>query len=259
MRLETVSAIALNTFRELIRSKILYTIFIFAIIIVITSSLFGSVTIGDKILVIKNFGLFCISIFSVAFAVISGSMLLQKELTKKTIFNILAKPVRRAEFVVGKYLGLFYTTTILVVMMGFALSTFIFILGGTGIKAILLACIYIIMEIAIVSAVAIFFSAITVTPVLIGIFTFGIFLAGRSAGYVLNFANSEALPAVTKIILKLLYTVLPHLNQIWVADLLVFNISPGFNHLISTFFYSFAYLLVVLSLSALLFENKEFS
>jgi len=75
--------IGINTYRESVRSKILYSLIFFAVIVVCVSAFFGSVTIGDQVKVIKDFGLFAISLFSAAYAVISGSALLSKELSKK--------------------------------------------------------------------------------------------------------------------------------------------------------------------------------
>ena len=91
--------IALNTFRELVRGKTLYGVIFTSAIIVAISALFGSVSVGDQLLVVKDFGLFSVSFSAVVFAVITGASLLHKELERKTVFNILSKPVNRSEFV----------------------------------------------------------------------------------------------------------------------------------------------------------------
>ena len=86
--LDKVMNIALNTVRETIRSKILYSLFFFLILLLAVSAFFGTVTIGDQEKVIKDFGLFALSLFSVLYAVISGSLLLAKELQRKTLYNL---------------------------------------------------------------------------------------------------------------------------------------------------------------------------
>ena len=104
-----IYAIALNTFREAVRNKILYSVLAFAVLLVAISALFGSVTIGETQRVIKDFGLFALSFFGAISTIICGVSLLNKELKQKTIHNIISKPVARWEFIVGKYLGLSLT------------------------------------------------------------------------------------------------------------------------------------------------------
>ncbi|MCC6953509.1 MAG: ABC transporter permease subunit, partial [Deltaproteobacteria bacterium] len=96
-----ITAIALNTFREAIRNKVLYSGFLFVALLIAGSALFGSVSVGSQIKVIKDFGLFSLSIFGAIVAVAIGVNLLNKELKQKTIYNILSKPVERWQFIVG--------------------------------------------------------------------------------------------------------------------------------------------------------------
>jgi ABC-type transport system involved in multi-copper enzyme maturation permease subunit len=95
-------AIAINTMREAIRNKLLYSILLFAVLVVAVAALFGSVSIGDQMKFVKDFSLMSVSLFGVAIAVMLGVSMLNKELGRKTIYNILSKPVARWEFIVGK-------------------------------------------------------------------------------------------------------------------------------------------------------------
>ena len=257
--MSNILTIALNTFRESVRSKILYALLVFAVLVVLVSSLFGSVTIGDQRKVIKDFGLFSISLFAVLYAVISGAALLSKELSRKTIYNILSKAVTRSEFVLGKYLGMLSMVTFMTFTMAIALSFYLAWFGDGVDTGVIEAAVYISLELAIICAAAIFFSAIVVTPLLSGIFTFGIFVAGRSIEYLLYFVKEKQTGGLLEAILTGLYTVLPHLNKLNVADFLVQSGSMGSAYFEWCLLYSLSYSGILLILAKIIFSKREFN
>src|SRR5437016_4927571 len=124
-----VLAIALNTGREAVRNRILYSILFFAVLMVGVAAVFGAASIGDQAKYMKDFSLMSVSLFGVIIAIVLGVNLLHQELGKKTIFNILSKPVARWQFIVGKFVGLVATLTLVVggmsasVILAFAWST----------------------------------------------------------------------------------------------------------------------------------------
>jgi ABC-type transport system involved in multi-copper enzyme maturation permease subunit len=96
-----ILALALNTGREAIRQRILYSILFFAVLMVAVSALFGAASIGDQVKYMKDFSLMSVSLFGVIIAIVLGVNLLHQELGRKTIVNILSKPVARWQFLVG--------------------------------------------------------------------------------------------------------------------------------------------------------------
>ena len=256
--MQLIWLIALNTFRESVRSKILYAVLFFAILLVGVSALFGSVTIGDQINVIKDFGLFSISLFAVLYAVISGSTLLEKELAKRTIFNILSKAVHRWQFVFGKYLGMLLTEAALVVLMGASLVILVSAFEGQVAWSLISACAFIYLEVMVVCAVVIFFSTIVVTPLLSGVFSFAVFLAGRSTEYLLYFIKKGALHPPLSSILEGLYVVLPHLDKINTSDLAVYGMLPGAGMFLLSLGYTMGYACAVLVLANMIFRRRDF-
>jgi ABC-type transport system involved in multi-copper enzyme maturation permease subunit len=250
--------IAHNTAREAIRNKILYSILFFAFLMVGVSAVFGAASIGDEMKFIKDFSLFSISLFGVITTVVLGVTLLHKELGKKTIYNILSKPVARWQFLVGKYLGLFATLTLLVAVMTAALLVFLRLLEGHADWSLLWASATILMELGLLLAVALFFSSIVVTPMLAGLFTIATFIAGRSASYLHYFTNGDQ-PPVLRAAMTALYAALPHLDRFWIADDIVYHqvFSPWyFLHL---GLYAFAYSALALLASVVAFHYREFT
>lgn len=254
-----VATIALNTFREAVRNKVLYSVLVFAMLIVGISALFGAVTMGSQIKVIKDFGLFSLSFGGAIITIISGVSLLNKELKQKTIYNILSKPVERWKFVVGKYLGLSLTVCVLVSIMGLGLVGFTTMMEGQVDWLLFQGILFALFEVCIVAAVAIFFSTIVITTTLTGLFTLGTFLAGRSISYLTYFMEEDResfSPALASII-GILDWVLPDLSLLNMNNDLVYGQAVDPSHAIVAFIYSACYSGVCLILASLIFQKRE--
>lgn len=257
--MEIVSVIAINTFRESIRSKILYSLLFFAALLVLASAFFGSVSIGDQLKVIKDFGLFSISFLSVCFVVISGSSLLYKELARKTIYNILGKSVTRWQFLLGKFLGLVITAETMLILMGAALCLLVLLMSGEISSTFVLAFLFMGLELVIVCAAAILFSTIVVTPLLIGLFTFSLFLAGRSVSLLLYLIDHELVVGAGASVLKGVYYILPHLEALNISDQAVYNDPIALEQIGWAVLYVVGYSAVLLVIAQLVFARRDFN
>lgn len=259
MRVRYAWAIAQTTLRESIRSKILYAVLCFVALLIAAATLFGSVSIGELDVVVKDFGLFSVSLMSVAFVIISGTTLLHKELYRKTIYNLLSKSVTRGEFIAGKYLGLLATAAFIVALMCAGLVTFVGILEGEMDWPIVWAHFYILCELAVLCSVVLFFSTIVITPFLSGMFTFGLFLAGRSTGYLLKLLPESSDNSLTSYFVNSLYWVLPHLDELNVSNLAAYGDILPLSHAVWALLYTFGYSLVTLLIAWYLFLKRDFN
>jgi len=253
----TVIAIATNTAREALRNKVLYSILAFAAVVVAVAGLFGSVSIGDQTKFVKDFSLASISLFGVVIAVALGVSMLAKELGRRTIFNILSKPVARGHFVAGKFLGLAGTVALVVATMSVALIGILALFEGRPDPSLLVASAGIVCELTIVVAVALFFSSIVVTPTLAGLFTIAAFVAGRCVGYLGYFRGDEWGPAVRGVS-SVLYWALPHLHRLDLADQVAYGDAVPALYLGAVALYTLAYCTALLALTTMLFERREF-
>ncbi len=252
-----ILAIAHNTAREAIRNRILYSILFFALLMVGISAIFGAASIGDQVKYMKDFSLFSVSLFGVIIAIVLGVNLLHQELGKKTIFNILSKPVARWQFLVGKFLGLLATLTLVVgVMSAGVVGGFAWFTGALD-WGLVLACGTALLEIMVVIAVALFFSSLVVTPSLAGMFTAATFIAGRSSGYLLYFFGDEHAPSLRALATGL-YWALPRLDRFAIADQLVYGQLLAPDALLVLIGYAATYAGVLLLLSTALFSRREF-
>ena len=190
--------VAVNTFREAVRDRVLYNLVFFALVMIGAAILVGQISIGIERLVIVNLGLSAISIFGLVMAVFIGVGLVSKEMEKRTLYSLLAKPVRRWEFLVGKYAGLLLTLAVNTSFMTLGLAAALFYVGRPFVQSdgsILIAVYFILLELALVTALALFFSCFS-SPMLSTLFTLGIYVTGVFAGDIRDFGDLTRNPAV---------------------------------------------------------------
>src|SRR5215207_4667794 len=126
-----IFSIAKNTFREAVRDRVLYNLVIFVLLIVACAIMLGDLTDGHEARTIVNIGLNAMLLFGAFIAIFVGVGLVSKEIERKTVYAIFSKPVRRAEFIVGKYLGLCATLLVNVAVMGIGVTLALLFVGGS--------------------------------------------------------------------------------------------------------------------------------
>ena len=186
-----IGYVAFNTFREAVRDRILYNLVAFAVLISGAAVLVGEISIDIERLVVVNLGLTAISLFGVVIAIFIGIGLVSKEIEKKTLYTVLSRPVRRWEFVVGKFVGL--TGTLVVNTFFMAVGVLLALLyvahkfEQTDVW-VLVALYFIVLEFFIVCALALLFSSFS-TPLMSAVFTFALFVIGSLADDLRGFAR----------------------------------------------------------------------
>jgi ABC-type transport system involved in multi-copper enzyme maturation permease subunit len=182
--------IAANTYREAVRDRVLYNLVAFALLMVGTTPLFGKISIGLERIILVNLGLTAISLFGTVIAIFIGTGLVSKEIEKKTLYTVLSRPVRRWEFILGKYFGLAATLGVNTVCMavGFFLAVFYVSSTFSGGDIQLLTALYFIgLQFLMIIAIALLFSSFS-TPLFSAVFSFAIFVIGNFADDLRGFA-----------------------------------------------------------------------
>jgi len=185
-----ISAIASNTFREAVRDRVLYNLIAFALLMVGAALLVGQISIGIERIVLVNLGLTAVSLFGMVIAIFIGIGLVSKEIEKRTLYTMLSRPVRRWEFVLGKFCGLAGTLVVNTFFMAvgfFAALLYLahgFQWSDTG---LLVALYFIVLEFVILTAMALLFSSFS-SPLLAAIFTFALFVIGSFSEDLRGFA-----------------------------------------------------------------------
>ena len=214
-----IIAIAGNTFRECIRDKILYNLILFALLMILSSFVLGQLTLGYEDKVIIDLGLSSISVFGTLIAIFIGIGLVYKELERRTVYALLAKPVRRWEFILGKYLGLLFTLLVNVAVMTVGLCVILCLHGNAPARGYLqlFPAVYLIfLSLALITAVALLFSSFS-TPALAALFTLFFWIIGHFNADLRQFAVVTKSAAV-ELISGILYYVLPNISNFTAVD-----------------------------------------
>src|SRR5689334_19528766 len=182
--------IASNTFREAVRDRVLYNLVAFALLLVGAAILVGQISIDIEHLVVINLGLTAVSLFGMVIAIFVGIGLVSKEIEKKTLYTVLSRPVRRWEFIVGKFFGLAGTLVVNTFFMAigvFAALLYVSHHLHAPDAWVLIAVYFIVLQFLMITALALLFSSFS-SPLLSAVFAFSLFVIGTFAEDLRGFA-----------------------------------------------------------------------
>jgi ABC-type transport system involved in multi-copper enzyme maturation permease subunit len=242
---------------------------LFAILLIGSSFLLGQLTAGQDLKIMKDLGLSSIAIFGLFMAVFIGIGLVSKEVERRSVYSLLAKPIRRADIVLGKYLGLVLTLLVNVTVMTVAMYVVLAYVGWSQnqfarearevspvdpamIKAVALT----LVQLMIVTATALFFSTFS-TPMLSAALTFGVYVAGFFSADLRNFDQVVNSPAAVAIA-RGMYYVLPNLGAFDVTAQVVHGIHVGWRYVAVTSLYGVTYVAILLIISVAVFSRRDF-
>jgi ABC-type transport system involved in multi-copper enzyme maturation permease subunit len=253
--MRAIRVIASNTFREALRDKILYLFFGFSVVLLASSKLFGILTVGDQSKIIKDMGLAGIQFFLMLIAVMMSVLLISREIDSRTVYYILAKPVRRWQFLLGKYAGLLLTVLVNLVLMTVILVLFVWLYGGGFDPRLVLATGMIGVEMAVLVAFATLFSVLT-RPILGSVFTLAVFVVGHVSQDL--WLLTRHLPgSLGRTLVSVLYYVVPNLERFNFKTEVVHQLPIPTAAVAWAFVYGVAFTALVLVLACLRFGSKD--
>jgi len=247
--------IALNTFKEAIRNRLYFLFIFFALFFLFSSRILSLLTVGDDIKVMKDIGLATLSLFQSLIALFIGADLIFKEMEKKTIYNILSKPVGRCEFLLGKYLGVAITLFVNILFMGFVFITYLLLNKGKFEIAFLIALFLIYIESLIISSFSILFSTFS-TPILSFVFTFFIYIIGHVSFGLWTLIERVKRP-FEKYLTLAIYYILPNLENFNLRNEIVNVGSIPEVFVIRAIFYGILYGSAIFFLSLFIFQKRD--
>lgn len=263
--LKNIGIIALNTFRESIRDKILYNIVFLAIALTLFSIVLGEWSVFDRAYVIKSTTLSVMSLSGLLISIFVGISLVQKEIQRRTVLTLLSKPISRASFIVGKYFGLLAVVAVHLLILTGIFFGMLFVFSASPTLSILTAVYLIFCEMAIVIAVALLFSSFSST-VLSALFTLGVYFAGHLSNQLLEqvrFASrmGEMGKASTALFEKMavaIHAVFPGLYRYNVTNYVVHGIALPDLYLFWNTVYALGYVGVFLAIASWWFSRRDF-
>jgi len=252
-----IVTIAKNMFREAVRDRVLYNLVLFVLLLTGCSILVGDITAGQESRTIVNIGLNAMLLFGVFISIFVGIGLVSKEIDKRTVYAIFAKPVGRSTFLVGKYVGLCLTLFVNTVVMGVGLSlALLYVGGGTLVYSIWGAILLIYLELVIITAVATLFSSFS-TPTLSALFTFLVFIIGHLSSSLKDFAAVLG-SRMANYIFTSIYYLFPNLAHFSFRTEAANGLVPSIAMVGAAFIYAIVYVAILMTISIMIFRNKNF-
>ena len=254
-----VWVIASNVFLEVIRDRILYLVALFALLMVAATSLLPEIAAGTEDKITLDLGLAAINIFALVVVVFVGTGLINKEIEKRTVLVLIAKPVSRLEFVIGKHLGL---SAVIAVLISILTLIFIGVLSANQIAfsfaSILLTALFMFLEMMLLTAFAILFGVFT-SSLLATLLTFAIYLMGHLSRDILALGQLAENPGIQRVT-NAAYLILPDLARLNLKNQAVYSLQllPNATELASHALYAFLYTVLLIVLSILIFSRRQF-
>ncbi len=251
-----ILVIAGNTFREVIRDRILYGLIVFALMLLFLSLALGQLTFDENIRLSANFGFTGIHIAIAVLAVFVGSSLVSKEIEKQTILTLLARPISRAQFILGKALGLMSVLLVIAIALALILSAFLFFLKFEFSIEYPIAIAGILFESAVLLALAMFFGSFA-KPMMTVIFTVAIFLLGHWVDSLHFFVNKSE-SAAFKIVGTVVEHVVPNLEKFNWRSAPVYGASIAGSEVLAATGAMIGWVLFLVSATVLIFRRRDF-
>lgn len=254
--LNSVKVIAGNTFKELIRDRILLSLAVFSFLLLGSTIFLGSISLDQDSKIIIDFGLFGIFLFSVIMTIFIGGSTITKELDQRTAITILARPIKRSWFLLGKFFGLCLTQMVLIILM----SAVFFLLVGfktswqTIDAALVLAVIYIFLEMTVLTALMLLFSSFATTIMSI-IYGLAFFIIGHSTTTIVSLIKNT--PGQVKYIFITIYYIFPNFEKYNLRNDAVYHLKPESSEILLTLGYTVIFCSLLLFLANLAFKKQE--
>jgi Cu-processing system permease protein len=264
-----IRLVAAAVYRESVRDRVPLTIAGFGVLLVAASYLISQLTAGQDLKIIKDLGLAAINILGLFIAIFIGINLVAKEVERRSIYNLLSKPVTREQFLVGKYVGLVMTLAVNIGAMCLAFYAVLFYqdsVATEGLRAswpapaadpkLMIAVALIFGELMLITAVALFFSAFS-SPLLAILLTFALWIAGHFNADLRQFEQVVDSTAVAYVA-RALYYVLPNLAPFNVKAEVVHGIPVAASHVLLTLAYAAVYITLLLVAAIAIFRRRDF-
>ena len=254
--MSAIAAIALNTFREAIRDRILYLILAFALVLIAVAHFVSLLTVGSEMKIVKDLGLSAISIFGLLTAVFVGVSLVFKEIERRTVYTLLAQPVHRWQFVCGKFAGLSLVLAASVLVTGAALLLAVGLKGESPfglVPAIVLAFV----ELELIAAFAVLFSSFT-NPILAAVGTVATYVVGHLS-WSFELLEKRMPGEAAKALCRGLHVVVPNLDRLNVKASVVHGLALPPGYFVTAVAYGVCYAAAIVIIACLVFERREFA
>jgi ABC-2 type transport system permease protein len=252
----TVALIARNTFREATRDRVVAGVVVAGVIVILATQFLRELALGEGFRLTIDLGLTTISVFGLLIVLLVGTSLVAKEIERRTIYNLLSRPIGRPSYLVGKWLGLTGTLWVVAGSLAIALCLVLTFRGHVGTSLVVIEATYMAgLELTVVTALAVLFSAVS-TPVLSALYTLGFYMVGQWSWDLREFARQ--IPNGLGLTLQVVANLVPNLPVFNMRTLAAHGEAAPFYHVAVATVYALVYCGCVLALASAAFESRDF-
>ncbi len=268
--MKTIMPLALLTFKEGVRHKIIFTTFIASLVLVFLSVFLCGLYMRDLLKVLLDICLGAITVSGLLIPFFFATNQFADDIEKKVVYSILSRPVSRANYIIGRFLGLTLLT----------LALMLILLGATVVSILLAKMLYAahqfeslaymgvieasflaFLGISILNAAAVFWSCITTSSFLATLLTIAVYLIGHTLEDLVKFIEVQGeavnVSASTKLFLSFIMFIFPNLSAFDVKQLASYGLSIPAVETGMLMLYSFSYCTVLLILSMFFFGKRD--
>jgi ABC-type transport system involved in multi-copper enzyme maturation permease subunit len=252
----TALLIAQNTFREATRDRVLAGLVVAGLVLLAATQLLGTLALGEARRITIDLGLSGVSILGLFAILVVGTSLVAKEIERKTIYNLLSRPISRHGYLIGKWLGLSAALWVVCAALGLALWGVLRVRGFDGHGAGVLQAIYFAgLELSVITAIAVLCSSLS-TPILSALYTLAFYVVGQWSYDLREFA--VRMPVELGTALSALANVVPNLPVFNVRTLAATGATASLEHVAIASCYAVVYCGCALALATAAFESRDF-
>lgn len=257
MNIFRVWVIASNVVREVLRDRVLYLALLFAMVILGAALLLPEVSAGSEGKILLDLGMALIGLFGLVVAVFVGTGLLNKEIEKRTVLVLMAKPMSRTEFIVGKHLG---SSAVLAILVALMTAVFFVVLSWQQLDypwgSLAVAAVYLLLELSLITAVAILFGVFT-SSLIATLLTFAVYFMGHFSQNLVILSRTVEAPGLQRL-MQGLYLIFPDLTRLDLKNTAVYGSLPSASTLLLNAGYGLTYTILLLTLATLIFSRRQF-
>ena len=254
--MRSIWIIAINTYREIIRDRILYGIVVFALLLIGISLALGQLSYAEQARISADFGFTGIQLSAAILAIFAGSSLVAREIEKQTVLTLLARPVSRAQFLVGKFVGLSLVVLTVIAGLAIVLAGLLYFLDLKIHESFFVALLGIVLEAMVLTSLALFFGSFA-RPIMTVIFTASIFMMGhwvKSLDFFIKRSESESF----KILGKTVSQVIPNFERFNWRSAPIYDWKIPGQEVAASVGYGVGWVLILMVLTIFIFRRRDF-
>ena len=255
--MRNILAIAVNVIKDTSRKKIFYVVLLFGLVVVALAPLLPTFELGSKASFLRDISVSLTSLFGVVLAVILSVGQIPGEVDKRTIYNILSKPVSRLQYIIGKYLGIIASLAAILFVMSLEIIVLLAIRVGVFSPVIFEGVFAVFLEACVISAFCLMLSTFTTVPINVFSAILFYFICHMKTGYLHQKLVAGSMNGFLKVLAGAAYYVVPNLENFNISQQVGYGGGGGSWYMLRVTGYAAFFAAIFLLIGYAAFRRKD--